>query len=65
MISDFERSAILLDDVNKVYAVKVKAVINDFKTFLWKVEGLFDEITIGVFHETGFKLKEANVSDLD
>lgn len=40
----------MLDDVHQGDVIKVKFVINGVKTFLWKVEGLVNQVRVFYFH---------------
>ena len=49
-IGDFQRRTVLFDDFHQVDSVKVKVVVNHFKTFLGKVKGLFDQVAVRILH---------------
>ena len=49
-VTDLQRGAVLLDDFHQVDPIKVQVVVYHFKSFLGKIEGLLNQVTVGVLH---------------
>ncbi|MFM7728806.1 MAG: hypothetical protein ACKO7B_19055, partial [Flavobacteriales bacterium] len=49
-VGDLQWRAILLDDFHQVDAVEMELIINHLEAFLWKVEGLFNQVAVRVLH---------------
>ena len=64
-VTDLQRGAVLLDDFHQVDPVKVQVVVNHFESFLGKIEGLLDQVTVGVLHTFFFMSAFATVVSAD
>jgi hypothetical protein len=51
-IGKFQRGPVFFNNGFKIKIIEIKVTIFGFKSFLWEVESLFYEISIGIAHFT-------------